>query len=111
MRAANILLRFILEVTAIVILAAVAVTGDATVPSRIAGGVGAAAFVLVWGRFIGPRAPHRLDDPVRLIVEVALFTGAAVAFGVVVNLGAAIAFATVVVVNEGLLFAFQQRDR
>ncbi len=27
----------------------------------------------VWGSFVGPRAAHRLRDPARLVVEVALF--------------------------------------
>ncbi len=35
-----------------------------------------AAAGVVWGRWIAPRAPHRLSDPRRLAVEVTLFAAA-----------------------------------
>ncbi|MGZ8784137.1 MAG: YrdB family protein [Acidimicrobiia bacterium] len=33
----------------------------------------------IWGRFISPQAPHRLQDPVRVAVEIVIFGGAAAA--------------------------------
>lgn len=35
------------------------------------------AAATVWGRWIAPRAPHRLVDPAKLAVEVTLFAAAA----------------------------------
>lgn len=40
-----------------------------------------AAAAFVWGRWIAPRAPRRLEDPMRLGVEVSLFTAAILMVG------------------------------
>jgi hypothetical protein len=50
--------------------------------------------IVVWGAFIAPKANRRLDDPVRLIVEIAIFLAVGVllattGFGVI-----GVAFAT-----------------
>lgn len=66
--------RFLLELC---LLAAVASWGlglDAGQPARVIVGLGAAvAVAAVWGRYVAPRSVHRLDDPARFAVELALF--------------------------------------
>ena len=43
-------------------------------------GIGAAAVVaLIWGRWIAPKAPRRLPDPRRYLMEVALFAAGGLA--------------------------------
>lgn len=37
------------------------------------------AAVVLWGRFVAPKAPARLQDPARLLVELTLFLAAGVA--------------------------------
>jgi len=50
--------------------------GDGLAPSlALAVGLPVSA-ALIWGRWVAPRAPRRLDDPLRLGVEVVLFTSA-----------------------------------
>jgi hypothetical protein len=38
-----------------------------------------AAAVVIWGRWVAPRAPHKLADPLRLVPEWVVFGGATVA--------------------------------
>jgi len=39
-----------------------------------------AAVIVVWGAFIGPKAPRRLSDPYRLVVELGIFVVATIGF-------------------------------
>ena len=109
MRAANDALRFVLELCA---LAALAHWGWHTASGvlQIVLAVGAPALmVVVWGRYMSPKAPHRVDDPVRIVLEVVIF-GAAVAALFAsgeTTLGAAMAAA--VALHLALTFPLQQR--
>ena len=90
--------RFLLELTA---LTALAVAG-ASVGWWLAVLL-PLLLVVVWGRFIAPKSDHRLDEPLRLAVEVVLFLGvggALVAAGHVLA-GCAVALASIAV--AGLL--------
>lgn len=77
--AANLAVRFACE------LGALAAVVDGAVETRggivgVAVGLAAAALVAgVWGRWIAPKAPARLPDPQRLLLELLVF-GAAVAW-------------------------------
>jgi hypothetical protein len=53
--------------------------GDSTLTSVIGAVVLPVAAMAVWGRWVAPRASHRLPDPARLAVEVALFAAAGIA--------------------------------
>jgi hypothetical protein len=70
----NAVARFVLELCA---LAALAYWGFKTADGIILDivlGLGApAAFALSWGAFVAPKAPYRLDDPQRLVLEIAVF--------------------------------------
>ena len=108
MRAANLALKFLLELAA---LAAVAVWGADT-----GSGVGvvllavAAPLVvaLLWGRFAAPSASHRLPTPSRIPFELGVFLLAAVALAACGHTIVAILFAALVALNAALLTAFDQ---
>jgi hypothetical protein len=110
-RAANLAVRFLLEITSIVMLAALAFSGGTPIAMRVAGLVGALAFVALWARYVAPKSSRRLADPARLVLELGLFASAAAASAVTVGAAVAAIFATVVLANEILLFVFRQRDR
>ena len=111
MRAANLVLRFLLELAAIVALASLAFLDDASFGLRAVGILGALGFVALWGRYVAPKASRRLPDPTRLLLELGMFAAACAALAVSTNLGVAAVFAGIVVVNELLLFVFDQRER
>jgi hypothetical protein len=75
--AALLALRFLAELGMLGCLAygGWALGDDVLVSLALAVGLPVAAAV-VWGRWVAPRASHRLDDPRRLGVEVVLFTAA-----------------------------------
>ena len=50
--------------------------GGSVVASVVLSGVLPLAAVVVWGRWVAPRASHRMEDPARLAVEVVLFATA-----------------------------------
>ncbi len=58
---------------------------------------------LVWGVFIAPKAPRRLTDPAKLLVEVVLFSAAAVGLAVVGHPVLAAVLAATFVVNTAVL--------
>ena len=115
MKAANLIVRFVLEVSAVVLLASLAfgpgAWGGYIAVVRIAGVVGALGFVTLWGRYVAPRSSRRLRDPARVLLEIGLFGAAAVALSVLSTVVVAGVFAAIVALNELLLFALGQRDR
>jgi hypothetical protein len=67
------------------LLLAVALGGAGLASGGIAVALGVVAFVVaatIWGVWIAPRATHRLDDPARLLVELALFVWGGAGFAV-----------------------------
>ena len=73
-------------------------------------GVGAPlAFALTWGAFIGPKAPSRLDDPARLVLEAVVFGLSAVALASATSTTLGLVFAGAVVINIGLMIYLGQR--
>lgn len=112
MYSANLGLRLVLEIAA---LSAVAYAGFQAADGTWLGWVLAAAaplaFAAVWGTWVAPRAPHRLQDPIKLVVEVLLFGVAAVALGLTGMTGIAVLFAVFVAGNLALMFYLSQRDQ
>jgi hypothetical protein len=70
--------RFLLEVAALVALVYAAVATVDGVAGWILGVVLAVVAAAVWGRFVAPRAPHPPRTPVRLGIEAAVFLAATV---------------------------------
>lgn len=109
--AANLALRFLLEIAA---LAALAYAGFAIFGPDLPGWIAAAAFPLVfvaaWGTYVAPRAPRRLSDPAKAVLEALLFAGAAVALGFAGLTGLAVLLAVFVAGNIAAMFYFHQRE-
>jgi hypothetical protein len=108
---ANDRLRLALEIA---LLTSLAYWGfsERTGPLQWVLGLGAPLVVAVaWGRFIAPKASHPATDPLRLVLEVAVF-----AAGVATLLAAdqtvlALVFGALVLVHLSLTFVLGQRPR
>jgi hypothetical protein len=83
MRAANLLLRFVLECCALAGLAygGWQAPGPVWVRLLLAIALPLAAAV-VWGQWVAPKARHPIPDPLRLVPEWVVFGGATVALAV-----------------------------
>jgi hypothetical protein len=68
-------------------------------------------FAFVWGAFVGPRAPNRLDDPARMMLEVTLFGLAAVALLGTGEPALAAVLMIAVMVNLSLMVFLGQRGQ
>lgn len=102
--------RFLLELGALVALAywGWTVSGPFILRGVLAVGAPAVA-ALVWGLFVAPNARRRLDDPLRLILELVVFAAAALALLTAGRDTYALGYAVLVVVDEALLAYFGQR--
>jgi Protein of unknown function (DUF2568) len=77
-------LRFLTELATVAALATAGALAHTAVVWRVVLAIlGVVLFAVIWGRWIGPRAGHRLSDPVRLIAEVVIFIVSAVALSLV----------------------------
>jgi len=109
-RAANLALRFALELCAFAGLAYWGAGLDASTAIRIAAAIAAPAVAIgVWGRWIAPKAPARLLDPARLEAESAVFVAATAAIAASAGVIWGAAFAGLVVLNELLMLRWGQR--
>jgi hypothetical protein len=105
-RAANLGLKFALELAALAALVYWALD--------VAGGIGAVllaiaaplAWMTLWGLFAAPRAERRLPTPARVPFELAMLGLGAAALAAAGLAGLAIAFFAVVLLNTVLLRAF-----
>jgi Protein of unknown function (DUF2568) len=105
-KAANLALRFLLEVAALAGLAywgAHTGSGVVKVLLAIAAPVIAA---IVWGLFAAPKAARRLPRGPRVVVEAAVFGAAAAGLAVTGQGGVAAVFVALVVVNGALVYAW-----
>ncbi len=110
MRAANLGLRFLLELCA---LAAVAYWGwseHAGVWRWVLVVAAPLAIALLWGRWVAPKAKARVADPWKLLLEVLVFGSAVAALAAADQPVVAIALAAATVLNLALTFAFGQRE-
>lgn len=108
-KAANLAVRFLLELCA---LAALGYWGFQTGQSpwaRVGLGIGAPLVAaVVWGTFISPRAAIPVSLPVRLLLELIIFGAAVIALVTAGQGMLAWVLALVVVVNEILLYIWKQ---
>ena len=98
MRTAVEALRFLLELAALAALAAwgwQAVEDPALSAVLAVAAPGLAA--MVWGLWVAPASPRRLDDPTRLVVELAVFDAAVVALLLAGRVAWAVGYAIAVV--------------
>jgi hypothetical protein len=104
-RAANLGLRFLLELC---LLAALAYVGlQVNVVLAVVAPVAAA---LVWGLFVAPKARYPLPTALWIAVQVVLFGVAAIGLIVAGSVVLGIVFAVAVVANLALVLFWHQRD-
>jgi hypothetical protein len=109
-KAVNLGVRFLLELTA---LAALGLWGWRVAPNPATGFALALlvplAAAVYWGLLISPKARWRVRDPGRAVLELGLWLPAAFALAAVGHPLLAAAFAAVTAANVALLFAWEQR--
>ena len=108
--AANLAVRFLVELGAYASLGCWGAATGSTWPVRAAlGALAPIAVMLVWARYLSPRAPRRLSDPAALIAELAIFAAAAAALSACGQPELAAAFAVLAAVNTVLVRVFARR--
>jgi hypothetical protein len=106
---ANYGLRFLLEVAALVSLAYWGFHDFGGVGQWLIGLGAPLVAAVVWGRFMSPKASHPVVDPVRLLIELAVFGAGVAALFAADATVLGVVFAVLVVVHLGLTFALGQR--
>lgn len=108
MRAANLALRFGLEVCALVALAYGGWHVPGTAWLRVLAAVALPALgALAWGMWVAPKASHPIPDLQRLIPEWAVFGGATVALAVTGHPILAVVLALLAALNRFVLWRLQ----
>lgn len=109
MKSANLALRFLLEICALVALGYWGFNIKRDLPIRLILGIGAPLLaMLVWGTLGAPAASARLPEPQRLLLELVILGTAAVALYASGARTVAGLFALAVAVNRALMFAWGQ---
>lgn len=110
MKILNLILRFFLELCLFIALGYWGFTTSSTPLGKLVLGLGTPLLaILLWSLFVAPKAPRRLADPGRLLLESALFAGGVAALLATGQPTLALVFGGLVAVNLGLLFIFKQR--
>jgi hypothetical protein len=108
---ANAGLRFALELCALVALGYAGLqVSESLLIDLVLGLVPPLIFALIWGAYVGPRAPMRLADPVRHILELALFLVAALSLIAAGSPLFGVVLASAVAVNIALMILLGQRQ-
>ncbi len=108
MRAANLGLKFLLELACFAGLAYAGAAIGAGVWAVVLAVLFPLLAILVWGRWNAPKSTHRLPARTRIPLELLVFAVAAVLLLVAGAPVWAVVFAVLVVVNAGLLTAWHQ---
>jgi hypothetical protein len=109
-KAANLALKFGLELAALAAFAYWGTTVGGAAVSALAAVAAPLAMIVLWGTFAAPNAQHRLSRPIRIPFELAVF---ALAAGALLATGArvpAAGFAALALLNGALLTRFDQWD-
>jgi hypothetical protein len=102
--ALNLGIRFLLEIAMLVALGWVGgEIGQSSVVSVLLAIASPLLAAVLWGMFIAPKAPRRLTDPAKLVVELVLFAAAAVGLALVGHPVLAAVLAVLFVVNAAVL--------
>jgi hypothetical protein len=110
LKAANLGLKFLLELVAIAAFTYWGASHSPVVLAVILAIAVPAGFVAAWGTWAAPRSARRLPRQTRVPFELGCFTLAAVALIAAGATAAGIAFAVVAAVNAVLLAAFGQLE-
>jgi hypothetical protein len=107
-RAANLAIKFLLELAAIAAFAYWRATTADGVLAVVLAVTAPALMILVWGRFAAPRSDHRLPSRSRIPLELGVFALATVALVVAGSPVLAAVFAALAAVNTALITVFDQ---
>jgi hypothetical protein len=108
-KGANLALRFLLELCALVALSYWGFTTGSGAITKVALGIGVPLVAaLVWGVFVAPRAPVALPGFVVLLLQVLVFGSAAAGLVATGYRALTLAFAVVVVINTILMYVWGQ---
>jgi hypothetical protein len=108
-KGANLGLRFFLEMAALAALGYWGFQVGAGPLARVALGVGAPLIAaVVWGLFVAPKATMNAPEAVRLLVQAAVFGGAALALARADHATMGAVLALVAVANAALMLAWNQ---
>ncbi|MFD2443650.1 YrdB family protein [Bacillus sp. CGMCC 1.16607] len=106
---ANLGLRFILELCGLLAIGYWGFHTGKTLITKSLLGIGTPLLVaVVWGMFISPQAPYQLSNPLRILLELAIFGSATAALFSTGQSKIAITFAISVVVNSTLMIIWKQ---
>jgi hypothetical protein len=106
---ANLALRFLLELCALVALGYWGVKTGGGLISKIGLGIGAPLLAaIVWGTFVAPGAPVPTPGPLRLVIELVVFGSAAAALYSVGRPSLAWALVLVFAINRVLVYVWGQ---
>lgn len=110
MRQVNLAFRFILEIVVLIALLYWGFSVSDNLLVQLVLALGAAAVVIaIWGTFVAPKAPRRLDDPVRAALEIVIFGAGVLAFIAAGQLLLGLLLAAAAAISLGLMFLWGQR--
>ena len=111
MKAINLGVRFLLELSALVALGYWGFTTGDGLAARIGLGIGAPlTAAIIWGTFVAPKARNRLADPLRHVPELLVFGSAVAALFATGHGVLAWVFTGLVVGHIVLMYVFGQRE-
>lgn len=109
-KAANLGLRFTLEICALLALGYWGFQAGDSVPVKLLLGIGAPlAAAVLWGTFVSPKRRVRLPEFGRLLFELLVFGSAVLALYAAGRSGLAAVFAVLVLIHLPLTFLLNQR--
>jgi hypothetical protein len=111
LRAANLAVKFLLELGAIGALAYWGASSDAGIASPLLALAAPGIAIAAWATFAAPRSRRRLSERQRIPFELAVFGLAALALAAAVGEAWGIVFAAVVALNAGLLVTLGDSER
>jgi Protein of unknown function (DUF2568) len=108
-KGANLALRFLLELCALVALGYWGFKTGSGEPAKIALGIGAPLVAaVVWGVFVAPRAPVEPPGVLVLLLQVLVFGSAAASLAATGHRTLALAFGVIVIINAILMHVWAQ---
>jgi hypothetical protein len=108
-KGANLALRFLLELCALVALGYWGFKTGSTAIAKVGLGVGAPLVAaVVWGAFVAPRAPVKPPWVVVLILQVLVFGSAAAGLAATGHPTLALVFGVIVIINAILVYMWAQ---
>ncbi|MGN6565952.1 MAG: YrdB family protein [Thermomicrobiales bacterium] len=109
LKAANLGLRFLLELCALAALAYWGIQAGRGLLLKLVLGIGAPlAAAVVWGTFVAPKATVPVPAPVRILIEVVIFGLAALGLAAAGRPTLAWVLVVIFVINDILLYTWRQ---